>query len=156
MTWMPSGSTSRRKASDKPSMANLVALHWPSAGMPRRPASDDRLTMQHVVAERDLAARLTDALAHLQRFQPGELVEMGVQQRRPLRQDGCALGVGCVLPGLEPALRRRQCVVELVIASVLEAFQQFAVVEVDTLVGDEDVSLNGLCANQAAWAAKVG
>ena len=37
---------------------------------------------QDVAAESDLSARLINALAHLQRRQPGEVVNMGVQQCR--------------------------------------------------------------------------
>ena len=40
------GFTSCRKASDKPSTANLVAQYCPSEGMPRIPPNDERLTMQ--------------------------------------------------------------------------------------------------------------
>ena len=63
-----------------------------------------------------------------------------------------ALGVGLVLPGLEAALGRRQCVLELGIVQVLEALQQLAVVGVDALISHEEVSLGGWCADQAARA----
>ena len=43
---------------------------------------------QDVAAELDLTARLMNSLAHLQRFQPGEVVHMGVQQRGRFRQGG--------------------------------------------------------------------
>lgn len=107
---------------------------------------------QDVAAELDLTARLVNALAHLQRLQPGEVVDMGMQQRRRFRQDGGTLGVGLVLPGLEPGLCRRQHLVELGVAQVLETLQPLAVVGVDALVGHEDVSLDGRSVDQAARA----
>jgi hypothetical protein len=89
---------------------------------------------QDVGAEFHLAARLVDALAHLQRFEPGEVIPMGAQQRRCLVDDDRALGVRLVLPGLETSLCCGQRIFELVRAHVLETLDHLAGVGVDALV----------------------
>jgi hypothetical protein len=165
---MPSGSTSRRKASDKPSTANLVALYWPSAGMPRTPASDDRLTMQ---PRRRL--RMPGSTACTMLVRPNTLTSNILRTSAAFTaaatRSGCVtssfstrtwslatspgrtLGVALVLPGLEAAFGRRQRAVELGTAEVLEASLQLAVVGIDALVRHEEASSGG-CALQAARA----
>jgi hypothetical protein len=94
-----------------------------------------RVVGQDVRAELHFAARLVDALAHLERCQLGEIVDMRAHQRGRLVQDDGPLRIAGVLPGLEAGLGRGEGRLELGAVQMLEALENLAVIGVHTLVG---------------------
>ena len=69
-------------------------------------------------AELDLAARLADALAHLQRHRVREFVGLCVHERRRLGDDDRPLGIALVPPGLEAGRGGRELGFELLVGQL--------------------------------------
>ena len=103
--------------------------------------------------ELDLAAGLSDALAHLQRHGVGEGVGLLMQQLGCLGDDHRPLGVGLVPPGLEADLGGRQLGLELRGADVVEALDQLAVKGTKALVGHW-ISLCDHSAPRKTWSGR--
>ena len=93
---------------------------------------------QDVGAELHLATCLVDKLAHFQCLQLGKVVHVGLQQcGRPV-DDGGALGVALVCPGLKAGLGRGQCGFQLSVTQQFKIFEYLAVVAVDALISHGD------------------
>ena len=104
---------------------------------------------QYVGAEHHFSARLADALSHLQRCQPREVIHVGAQQRCGLTEHGRTFHKAHVFPALEITLGLGQRQLKLRVCEVFEALQHTAVVRVHALVGHGTVQVSG-CGAQAA------
>jgi len=94
-----------------------------------------RVVVENVGAEIGFSACLVNPLAHFERRQSGEFVNVCAQQRGCLGNNRGALRIAGFLPRMEACLSRRQRFFELLVVQFIEALQCLAVIRVDALVG---------------------
>ena len=93
-----------------------------------------RVVGQDIGAELDFATRFVDALAHLQRRQLREVVELRVHQLGGFRHDDRPLRVRLMPPRFITALRRRDLLFQLFVGEFNKRFERLPVERIHAFV----------------------